>query len=277
MNLEKESRPGYLILSMTKITSSSILALGVVLMAAFGGCSTGSNASSRSLEATAFASPTQLTARLLDASTIELNWRNNATEDCAYWVEFTTPGSDYVKLDAVPQNVTTYKHPDLAPETKHVYRILPFFGRPTPAVALTTGKVTEGVTNIDEEGPLPALPGKKDDAPKQSIRHLSTIAAAAPTGLTVTLSSPTSADLRWKDRARDEDGFVVEVAADEKGPYQVCALLDPNTTSFRKAHLPPEFKVYFRVRAFFYGKPSAEATATTPAEPVSKSPAPEAK
>jgi hypothetical protein len=230
------------------------------------GCSLGGSApASGSSQATAFASPTALTARLLDPSNIQLTWKNNASEDCWNWVEFTTPGSEWVKLAALPVNETTFQHPDVAPETKHIYRIQPFFGRATPPISIMTGRLPPGTTNVDEEGPLPPLP-TKDDGPKALLRHLSSIAAAAPADLTAVLSSPTTVDLRWKDRAKDEDGFVVEVGPGAMGPFQVCALLDPNTTSFRKTLLPPEFKVYFRVRAFFYGKPSTEATVTTPAE-----------
>ncbi|HXF10441.1 MAG TPA: fibronectin type III domain-containing protein, partial [Desulfuromonadaceae bacterium] len=84
-------------------------------------------------------------------------------------------------------------------------------------------------------------------------------------GLTVKLASPTTADLRWNDRATGEDGYLVEVAGADDKEFKICALLPANATSFRKTQLPAETKCRFRVRAFFYGDSSNLATAITPA------------
>ena len=59
---------------------------------------------------------------------------------------------------------------------------------------------------------------------------------------------------------------MVEQSENERD-FVVCALLPPDTTSFRKIALPPTTKLHFRVRAFFYGDPSKPASLTTPAEP----------
>ncbi len=246
----------------------AISPLALILAAA--GCTSPRSAA----DAQAFASPIELQARLSGASNIDLTWKNRATAEGGCWVEFTTPGSEFVKLDPLWPNETTYQHSDLAPGTKHIYRIVPFFGVPTPPVSITTGPAgSSTTTNAIEEGPIDAEPGSKPvaEGPKKSIRHFATFAEAMPDGVTVSLYSPTTVDVRWRDRARDEDGYLVEVAADANGPFQVCALLQPDTTSFRKVHLPPDMKIYFRVRAFFYGKPSNLADATTPE--VAESPA----
>jgi hypothetical protein len=96
-----------------------------------------------------------------------------------------------------------------------------------------------------------------------SLRKITTFAMATPSDLTTTLSSPTSIDLRWRDHSLDEDGFLLEISA-SNGDFVPCALLPPNTTSFRKTELPSETKCYFRIRSFFYGKPSEPVSAKIP-------------
>jgi hypothetical protein len=212
----------------------------------------------------AFASPSALTAALSDHLNVDLRWKNNATAPGGAWVEFTTPGDEYVKLDAVWPDTVTFRHPDVAPETEFIYRIKPFFGQPSKVVAITTG---HAAPPTEEEGPLnePAKAGGKD---MKSIRDVATFKQAAPGNVTVKLSQPTSAVLRWEDRATDEDGYLVEVSADPQKAFKICALLPPNTTSFRKVQLPAEMKCYFRVRAFFYGEPSNQASVSTPSAAV---------
>src|SRR5690349_150942 len=99
----------------------------------------------------AFAAPSQLTATLVLTNSIDLRWKNNATELAGNWVEFTTPGDEYVKLEAAWPEVTTFRHPDLAPETKFIYRIVPFFGKPSKAAGIMTGKAPpEGTPDTEQ-------------------------------------------------------------------------------------------------------------------------------
>jgi hypothetical protein len=214
-----------------------------------------------------FASPDQLTAAYTNGDVV-LHWRNNATADGGNWVEFATPGSEFTKLEVAlaDARVTDYVHPQVAPETAFIYHINPFFGLATQPVGITTGIASTNDPAM-EEGPLPADTNAVpvQSTPKVSIRSMSTFTNATPTGLTATLSSPTSVDLHWTDVASDEDGYLLEVAADG-GRFVVCALLPPDTTSFRKTVLPAETKCSFRVRAFFYGKPSETASVLTPPE-----------
>src|SRR5262245_41968129 len=76
--------------------------------------------------AAAFAPPSGLVAKLADHSNIDLWWKYTATAPGGAWVEFTTPGDDYVKLEAVWPDTITFHHPDVSPETKFIYRIRPF-------------------------------------------------------------------------------------------------------------------------------------------------------
>jgi len=223
------------------------------------------------VDAAAFAAPTELKGALVPGGHVDLSWKNNATQPGGVWVEFTTPGTDFVKLDPLWPETTQYRHPDVAPDAKYIYRLLPFFGRPSDVVTATTGEgPPEGTPNTDEEGPLP---GSEMEAaghgPKKSIRAAATIAEAAPGSVTAKLGSPTSVDVRWRDLANDEDGYLLEISPDPALGFQVCALLPPNTTSFKKAYLPSHTKCYFRVRAFFYGNPTEPVAVNTSPEKTS--------
>src|SRR5688572_20171716 len=71
----------------------------------------------------AFASPSHLTATLVDSTDIYLRWTNNTSEAAGYWIEFTTPGDDFIKLDAVGPETSAFRHRRVAKDTKFIYRI----------------------------------------------------------------------------------------------------------------------------------------------------------
>jgi hypothetical protein len=214
--------------------------------------------------AESFAPPDHLTAALINGDVL-LHWKNNSAADGGNWVEFATPGSDYTKLRAFTSdtNVTSFIHPRVAPQTTFLYHIQPFFGQATAPVGITTDIATQATTL--EEGPIaPTHVARSGEKLRQfSIRRPATFAQAAPADLTATLSSPNSVDLHWTDCSLDEDGYLVEIGPSAHGTFQVCALLAPNATSFRKTELPSRTKCFFRVRAYFYGKPSAAVSVDT--------------
>ncbi|MDE3100564.1 MAG: fibronectin type III domain-containing protein [Verrucomicrobiota bacterium] len=233
------------------------------------GCSTSNsnNPANSGKETAAFASPGGLTATLTNGNNAILRWKNHATVDGGNWVEYTQPGYDYIKLDAFSsdENVASYFHADLPPRTTFIYKIQPFFGRPTPAVEITTGIVTSNNAPVLADGPIASAHSvSRKTARRFSLRALQTFARAMPSDLKATLSSPTSVDLRWKDHAEDEDGCLLEISAHNNRDFVPCALLPPAADSFGKTGLPPQTKCYFRVRAFFYGNPSNIASVTTP-------------
>jgi hypothetical protein len=238
----------------------------LLLIYSLAGCSSSSHDTPASRE-TAFTSPNELTATLTNGNNVLLHWKNNATADGGNWVEYTQPGYDYIKLQAFGSDaeVTSFVHPDLAPQTKFIYHLAPYFGRPTQPVEITTGVASNNAPKL-AEGPIPSGNTEPPGAKKFSLRAITTFADAMPSDLTVALSSPTSVDVHWKNHATDEDGNLLEIAAHPEGPFHACALLPSGATSFRKTELPPEAKCYFRVRAFFYGKETDPVSVTTPVQ-----------
>ena len=143
----------------------------------------------------AFASPGPLTATLTNGNSIILHWKNNATAVGGVWVEYTQPDYTWIKLDAFPsdEHMTSFVHPDLAPQTVYIYRILPFFGQPTRPVEIATGIASTNLTGL-VSGPIDSTNGipSGERMPKYSIRKMPTFALATPTDLTASLSSQAS-------------------------------------------------------------------------------------
>ena len=65
------------------------------------------------------------------------------------------------------------------------------------------------------------------------------------------------------DHSNDEEGYLVEMKSDHDPAFAVRAVVAPDTNSFGYAFEPPERQATLRVRAFYYGQPSAMAQATT--------------
>lgn len=287
---------------MTHIRLYFCWMISIVSFAWLTGCSTSKPDQSQSkllsasisrADTIAFASPTDLTATLTSLTNVDLHWKNNATSPACYFVEFAftrhSEDDDFTMLGALWPDTTTFRHDGVAPETLFAYRIRPLFGQPSAVVEVSTTAASLSKNRIiarvkddfsetispNVEGPLENLssdPQRKILSPKKSVRTTLTADEAAPDNLTVTLSFPTTVDLRWQDRAADEDGYLVDVSLSPTNDFRLCALLPPDTTSFRKAGLPLETKCYFRVRAFFYGKPSNVVEITTGPAPDKMSP-----
>lgn len=211
-----------------------------------------------------FAASARLTAALTGDLDITLRWDNVVTPEGGNWLEYATAQDDFIKLAAFTEGkVVSFVHPNLVPGTTFLYRLQPFFGRATEPVAIATGVGLPSDRPL-REGPIEPSGDRSADAASQvPLRSNATFSRAVPTDLTATLSSPTSVDLRWKDHASDEDGFLLEIANRRDGQYRACALLPPNVTSFRKTNLADNQRWSFRVRAFFYGAPSEPVSATT--------------
>ena len=255
------------------------LQLGAVfLVAAFSflGCS---HAAKRGEQAdpntVAFAAPTELTATLANPINIDLKWKDNASREAGYLVEYS-PNADneFVTIAAVPANATSYRHPNLMPQTRFVYRVLPYFGEASNVAEVTTGrKAPQRAPNSELAGKAGPVPAPADL--RYTVKSASTLAQAAPTDLKATLIPPAGVRLEWKNHAKDEDGYLLEIKTDPNDDFKVSAFLDPGASSLTTYNLPYQTKVFFRVRVFFYGKSSNPAEKTTGQDPSEQAPIPE--
>jgi hypothetical protein len=214
---------------------------------------------------TAFAAPTELTATLADPINIDLRWKNHATKAAGYFVEYSPDNNgEFVIIDAVSPESATYRHPNLMARTKFMFRVVPYFGPASNVVEVTTGK--EGPQQSPEGEAAKTMPADLGGE-KKSIRSTATFDAGGPTDLKVMLIPPAGIRLDWKDHASDADGYLVEIKQADAPAFSAGIYLEPGTTSLVTYGLPFETTFLFRVRAFFYGKPTNLAEQTTGDDP----------
>ncbi|MGO4429545.1 hypothetical protein AB4Z54_65110, partial [Streptomyces sp. MCAF7] len=116
----------------TRLTALRALAAAALVAAALAGCSSPQLAT-RSAEpaptpATA-TTGTRLTATLTSPVDATLRWTGTEPGAAGRIVEFATaPEGPYTILEYVPLGQTSYRHPDLMPQTPFYYRVRPYYG-----------------------------------------------------------------------------------------------------------------------------------------------------
>jgi hypothetical protein len=233
------------------------------------------------IDGAADAAPTDLAAILATPLDIDLRWKDNATGEAGYFVEgyFGGPESgtstEFFIISALPPDTTVFRHRRLLPETTFVYRVRAFFGGVSNVAEVTTGK------KGPQQAPPPTASATREAVPsatteiKKSLRSPSTAAEATPADLAATLIPPAGVRLEWKDRASDEDEYLVEIKPAGEAEFEVSAFLPGDATSMTSYDFPFETTFAFRVRAFFYGRASPVVSQTTGPDPSMGRPSPE--
>lgn len=72
----------------------------------------------------------------------------------------------------------------------------------------------------------------------------------APSGLELTLLSPDSIKLQWKDNSFNEDGFIIERKLPSLSDFIEVTRVDANTTSYIDRNLYPGELHYYRIKSF---------------------------
>lgn len=124
-----------------------------------------------------------------------------------------------------------------------------------------------------------AKPGQSTLSPSEIIPGSSLLpylnvneAPKTPGNLTATASSSTQINLLWVDNANNEEGYTIEQATNENGPWTPIVLNgEINLTNYSVTGLKANTTYYFRVRAFHSSASSAYsniASATTNANEI---------
>jgi hypothetical protein len=203
----------------------------------------------------------RLTATLVSPVDVELRWAGTDPAAAGQIVEFATePQGPYTILQFVPPAQTTYRHPDLMPETTFYYRVRPFFGSASAPVDVTLppGDYSEKDQENDHEwAPPKVIPGAA--TAKQPTRS----AAAAPTELTATVMHANGIRFTWTEHASDEEGYLIEVKPHGGTEFTQAMVMDPDVNSVGLITLPREKAATYRVRPFLYGPQSTVDHQTT--------------
>lgn len=203
-----------------------------------------------------------LRARLTSPTDIDLSWQEDEPGVSGQALEFATERSGpYTVLRYLPPSVTTYRHPDLIPNTTFFYRLRPFRG---PVSAPLTVSLPEGeLTQADEDSGHDWLPARKDPGRVVPGRPLTNSGAGAPTDFNAVVKHANGILFTWTDRASDEAGFLLEARRRGSSEYEPLVVLDPDVNSTGLITLPEEKQASYRVRAFTYGELSNVVRLTT--------------
>jgi len=81
------------------------------------------------------AAPTNLVARAVSSTQIDLSWTDNSGDEQGFRIERSLNGSDFSEIATVSANVTTFSDTGLTPSTTYFYRIFAFnnFGNSEPS------------------------------------------------------------------------------------------------------------------------------------------------
>ena len=217
------------------------------------------------LLASGCASPAELSATLTTPTDVTLSWTGSTSGAAGRIVEFATAADgEYTILAFQPAPVSTYRHPDLMPETTFYYRVRPYFGPASNEVevALPAGDFDEKEAAADHSWARPQrLSGAV--AAQGAIRGDGGGAAAAPTGLAASVMSANGIRFTWTDHASDEEGYLLEARPHGAADFTPIEMLDPDVNSVGIVTLPTEKDAVYRVRAFSFGASSNVVHETT--------------
>ncbi|MCR3751266.1 hypothetical protein LX88_005254 [Lentzea californiensis] len=196
-----------------------------------------------------------LKSELTSPVDVTLHWRPEAGS-AGQVVEYAnTRDGDYTILEFATPAKNTYEHPDLIPETEFYYRVRPYSGPASATVDVTLPLGDE----------VPEIEGPDWTAPVETGGGGAPVASpeAAAADLKAEVKHANGILFTWRDRASDEDGYLIEVRPAGAADYRVAVQLDPDTTSYGVITLPDEKTATYRVRAFRFGSPSNLTRQTT--------------
>src|SRR6266498_2832359 len=252
---------------MSSLRLSRLSIVSLLVATALAGCTAGSP---KRAAAPGPGPNDRLRATLVSPTNIRLDWKDDEPAAAGRIIEFATePDGQYTILQFVPTHQVTYTHPDLMPETPFYYRLRPYFGPASRPIELTLPKGPLGQAEDDEQDWAAPLTIHNGPVATQSIRTSNPPAAAAPTDLKATIVHSNGIRFTWTDHASDEEGYLLEVKPAGRADFEVTAVLDPDINSVGLITLPEEKTASFRVRAFYYGKPTNIAHQTTGQGPES--------
>jgi hypothetical protein len=163
--------------------------------------------------------PTNIIAKALDFSSIEVNW-DLGVKMKTYIIERSTDNIDFVKAGEVDGAISKFVDKDLASSKKYYYRVL----------AINEG-CTSGPSQVKQES-------------------TATTCASPPSNLVAVANSEKEIKVSYKDNSPDENGFELEISKNGTNFVKLGTTIEPNTTSITiSSGIDPETKYFFRIRA----------------------------
>jgi len=180
------------------------------------------------------AAPTNLTARGVSGSQINLAWQDNASNEAGFRIEQCQGAgcTAFVEIATVGANVTSYQSTGLTLGTSYTYQVRAY-----------NAAGTSGYSN-----PATAIPHE----------------LAAPTNLVATTVSASEIDLAWTDNSDNEDGFRIERCSGAGCTnFFEIATVGANVTTYHNTSLLAATSYSYRVRAYNGAGTSAYSNVAT--------------
>jgi titin len=183
--------------------------------------------------------PTNLTATLLSGPTrAQLSWTDASNNENLFRIFRSTNGGTFALVGTVNRSGTqrtatggtvTFTNNNLVAGNTYAYYVIAVNTVPNPD-QLSVPSNTASVT-------LPTLP-------------------AAPTNLRVTAAARTSISLAWNDNSNNETTFEIQYRLGGQ-TFQTLVIVPANTTVYINTGWPPNYTIFYRVRAVNAGGNSA--------------------
>jgi hypothetical protein len=159
--------------------------------------------------------PSVTSARPTGSSSVLVTWTDNTSNEDGFRIERSaTPAGPWATATTTGANATSVADAQLQSEQQVCYRVI---------------AVRKNNESIPSNAPCTTPP-------------------AAPGTLTATRSDRETVQLTWTDKSATEDGYQVQRATAEGGPYSVVADLAPGAVSYRNGGLSPS-AYWYRVQA----------------------------
>lgn len=167
------------------------------------------------------ATPSNLILTAVSTSQVDLSWSDEADNEWYYVIERSPDdqADNFVSIDTVDANVTSFSNTGLTENTEYFYRI--------KAVNIRGSVYSE----VASETTMISMP-------------------AAPTSLTAAATSSSEIDLSWADNADNETSYVVERSlTNNDADFSEIASLATEATGYSDSGLDPDTEYFYRVGA----------------------------
>lgn len=176
--------------------------------------------------------PSNLIARVISETEVELRWKNNATNAQGVRIERRMPGHEYDPVGEVIGDLAFFADKKLSPKSTYHYRAYAFNSK---GVSDYSNEIIVETKLIKQD---PGNPGASDDIP------------ATPTDLVGEVKEGQIV-LSWKDNATNEDGYRIHVSIGDFNNYALYKELPKDTTTFTDSNLNiPGSTFFFKVTAY---------------------------
>jgi transcriptional regulator CtsR len=163
------------------------------------------------------AAPSNLTAKIVSKSIIELSWTDKADNEEGFKIERKVKGGSYSQIGTVGRNVTKYTSTGLSANKTYYFRVRAYNA--------------SGNSSFSNEV------------------SVTTSAPSAPSNLKAERRSNTVIDLEWNDNSDNETGFKIE-RKKEGGKYAQIDTVGGDVTTYTDSGLSSNTTYFYRVRAY---------------------------